>query len=140
MALERLCGVVAADEHLAGAHLLGVVNLGRAVRDGSDVGAHRRGEEDTKVAEAADTDDADVLGCRARAVLLQRGEHGCSSAKHGRSVRRVELLGDRNGKVRRSTPKVGVTPVRLVALAWAIAAEARGVRAHLSVGAVLLAV
>jgi hypothetical protein len=44
------------------AHLFGIGLLAFTVRDGSDVGSESFGEEQAKVSETTDADDADVLG------------------------------------------------------------------------------
>lgn len=113
----------------------GLVALRRLTRDADDlVGAHGLGEDDGKVAEAADARDAHLLA-RADAPVLERRVDGHAAAEHRRRILGRQPVGDLDHKVRRRAVVQRVAAVRLVAVV-----VDRAVRVDVAVDAVRLLV
>ncbi|PAV70940.1 hypothetical protein WR25_02188 [Diploscapter pachys] len=76
------------DDQILGAEALGVVTLVRRGREDIDLRAHRRGDLDAHVAEAAETDDADLLAGAHLPVMQRRigGDAGAEQRRHGGKV------------------------------------------------------
>lgn len=113
MGLEYLCSASGSKE-VGGTELLGQVTLSLGVRDRKDLfSAKGLCEDETKVAKTSDTDDADVLGGRASAVVDQGRVDGHTTAQHGGGNGRVERVRDGDGEVGGGPGVVGITTVRL---------------------------
>jgi hypothetical protein len=125
---------------VAGTHLLGILLLVVRVTDSSDFGTHSLGEDKSEMSKTSDTNDTDVLGGSSSAILLQGRVDGGTTTKHGCSLSGVKRVGDVYGKVRRTSPLVGVSTLTLVSLSILSSRKDTSVCTTDTVGTVLLSV
>jgi hypothetical protein len=106
--------VLAGGDELVSTELEGILLLARSTRDGDDlVGTHGLGEEESKVAETTNTNNTDTLA-GSGAVGNKRVVNSHTTAHEGSGKLGAEAIRDRDGEGRGSTPRLGVTSVRLV--------------------------
>lgn len=86
--------LLACGQETVDTHLTGILLLCSRTGDGPDLGAEGLGKEKTIVAEAANTDDADLLS-GASTEALQRAVYGDTGAEHRGGLRAGEGFGDR---------------------------------------------
>ena len=103
-------GVVAGGVVVVGAELEAVLLLAQRLRQHRDLGAHRVGELDRHVAEAAEADDGDLLA-RAGVPVAQRRVGGDAGAQQRRGGVELQAVGDAQDEVLVDDDVVGVAAV-----------------------------
>lgn len=107
-------GVVAGDNDVLSAHLLGIRVLLVGVGDDGDLGAESSSELDSDVSQSTESDDTDLLGLGSSTVGLERVPDGGTCTQQGSGSGEVEAFRDGNDKGVGASPVVGVTTLRVL--------------------------
>lgn len=107
--LHCLFGIITSRNECSGTHLFRISLFALTVTNDGYVRSHGFGENNGEMTQTSKTDNSDILGLLASAVLDQGGVDGRSSTEHGGGFGGIKVGWNGNDESRRTSPVVCVS-------------------------------